>query len=377
MGPLATQILGDMGADVIVIEPNAGTVTRVMSPGPVSGLSGIALNLLRNKQNVSLDLTVDRAREIVLRLVERADVFVTNLRPASLTRLGLAYESVAARKADIVYCQAQGFPSDGDRANDPAYDDIIQAASGLADLFARVDGTPSLAPTIMADKISGMTMVSAILAALLHRERTGQGQRVEVPMIDAMKAFILVEHGAAAIARPPQGPPGYRRILNPHRRPQATVDGWVHILPYTKENYVDLFNSVDRGDLADDPRIQTTRSRIEHASELYELVSQLAVKKTTDAWVLLCRECHIPVTKVFTLEDLIEGLPEANHPIAGPFGLIPSGARFYGTPLDENRLPAAMTGQHSRSILSELGIADDEIELLVADGVVRTYGEDK
>jgi crotonobetainyl-CoA:carnitine CoA-transferase CaiB-like acyl-CoA transferase len=376
MGPLATQILGDMGADVVVIEPTIGTMTRVMSPGPVPGLSGIALNLLRNKQNVSLDLKVDRAREIVLRLVEGADVFVTNLRPAPLTRLGLDYQSVAARKADIVYCQAQGFPSDGDRANDPAYDEIIQAASGLADLFARVDGTLSLAPTIMADKITGMTMVSAILAALLHRERSGQGQRVEVPMIDAMRAFILVEHGAAAIARPPQGPPGYRRVLNPHRRPQATLDGWVHILPYSRENYVDLFNLVDRSDLINDPRIRTTRSRIEHASELYELVAQFAVKKTTDAWLSLCREHYIPVTRVLTLEELIEGLPEADHPIAGPFGLIPSGARFYGTPLNENRLPAAMTGQHSRLVLSELGLADDEIDSLVADGVVRTYAEE-
>jgi crotonobetainyl-CoA:carnitine CoA-transferase CaiB-like acyl-CoA transferase len=376
MGPLATQILGDLGADVVNIEPTIGTLARVMSPGPHRGLSGIALNLLRNKRNVSLDLKDGRARDIALKLIDGADVFVTNLRPGPLARLGLDYESVAARKSDIVYCQAQGFPSDGDQADDPAYDDIIQAASGLADLFTRVNGVPALAPTIMADKISGMTMVSAILAALFHRERTGRGQRVEVPMIDAMRAFILVEHGAAAVARPPQGRPGYQRILNPHRRPQATLDGWVHILPYSKENYVELFGSAERSDLVEDPRIQSARSRIEYAGELYELVAEVAAKRTTDEWLTFCREKEIPATRVLTLEDLVDGLPEANHPVAGAFGLIPSGARFYGTPLQEDRLPAAMTGQHSRSVLSELGLSDDEVETLVAEGVVRVYDEE-
>lgn len=376
MGPWATQILGDLGCDVITIEPTNGTLARVMSPGPIKGLSGIALNLLRNKRNVALDLKRDEAIDITLRLIDGADVFVTNLRPGALARLGLDAATLLARNPRLVYCQAQGFPTDSERANDPAYDDIIQAHSGLADLFARVEGVPKFAPTVLADKISGLTMVYGILAALMHRERTGEGQAIEVAMTEAMRAFLLVEHGAAGIGRPQQGEPGYRRILNAERRPQRTADGWVHILPYGREHYEELFRAAGRDDLIGDPRIQSSRSRIENAAALYSIIAEIAVSKTTDEWMAFCSKHRIPSSRVTTIEEVVDGLPTATHPRAGDFGLSPGGVRFGGSPTDDHRLPAALTGEHTIEVLEELGLSKDEIRALTEAGITRTIEED-
>ncbi|MCU1502646.1 MAG: hypothetical protein JWM12_2000, partial [Ilumatobacteraceae bacterium] len=230
MGPLATQLLGDQGADVITVERQGTATSRVMGHGPHPQFSGVSLNLLRNKRNVVLDLQHPAGRDLLLRLAATCDVLVTNLRPGPLARLRLAYADVTAVRPDIVYCRAAGFPSDSDRAAEPAYDDIIQAASGLADASRLVHGEPAFLPTLVADKVTGMFIAQAICAALFHRERTGEGQEIEVPMIDAVSAFTLVEHGAGAIdARNPTAA-GYPRILSAARRPHPTKDGWVAIL---------------------------------------------------------------------------------------------------------------------------------------------------
>ncbi|HEY5336523.1 MAG TPA: CoA transferase, partial [Mycobacteriales bacterium] len=270
MGPWATAILGDLGADVITFEPPHGDTNRAMGAGPHPQLSGVSLNLLRNKRNIDLDLKTDGGRALLLRLAADCDVFVTNLRPGPLERMGATYEHVAAVRPDVVYCQAQGWPSDSADAGRPAYDDIVQAASGLADLAELAGGAaPALMPTILADKVSALTIAYAVLAALLHRERTGVGQRVEVPMVDAVRAFLLVEHGAAAIPQPPLGPAGYPRILSVERRPQRTVDGWVNLLPYSAAHYDFLFELGGRTDLVGDPRYAGGRERIANSSFLY------------------------------------------------------------------------------------------------------------
>jgi crotonobetainyl-CoA:carnitine CoA-transferase CaiB-like acyl-CoA transferase len=181
-------------------------------------------------------------------------VFVTNLRPSSLRRLRLTYDELRDARPDIVYCQAQGFPADTDRPDDPAYDDIIQAAAGVADIARRAYRQPRLIPAVIADKVAGLTIVYAVLAALFHRERTGEGQPIEVPMTQAMTAFMLVEHGAGGIPEPPAGPAGYQRILTPQRRPQQTADGWISVLPYSKEQYDALFAAGGRHDLLGDAR---------------------------------------------------------------------------------------------------------------------------
>src|SRR5215472_2530168 len=255
MGPLATQILGDLGADVITVENRGGDINRIMSPGPRRGLSGISLNLLRNKRNIVLDAGHPEGRSALLRIAAGCDVFVSNLRPGSLNRLRLGYPDVAAARPDVIYCQAQGFPSDSPQADAPAFDDIIQAASGVPDVLRRAGGTSGLVPTLLADKVCGLVLTYSIIAALFHRERTGEGQHVEVPMTDAMRAFLLVEHGSAAISRPPSGPAGYQRILTPLRGALRTADGWIAVQPHGDAQWGALLRAAGLDDLVGDPRL--------------------------------------------------------------------------------------------------------------------------
>ena len=354
MGPLATQIFGDLGADVITIEDPRGTLSRVMTAGPHPQLSGVALNLLRNKRNVVLDLKTPAGRDALLEVVATADVLVTNLRPGTLTRLRLTYEDVVPVCPDIVYCQAQGYPSDSDAADAPAYDDVIQAATGLPDAFRLFGGEPLFAPTLMADKVSGLTIAYAVMAALLHRQRTGEGQRVEIPMIDVMTAFMLVEHAGAATARPPQGGPGYQRILNPERRPQRTKDGWISVLPYTRANFEDIFRAGGREDLATDDRIWSTRARLDHADDLYREVAAIIAQRTTSEWLEFCQASDVPASPVPTLEELVDALPEDDHPVAGRYKVIPQPVRFSRTSGPTVRRPAALSGQHTDEVMDEV-----------------------
>ena len=221
MGPYATQIMGDLGADVISIEEAHGDTNRAMGLGPHRQLSGVSLNLLRNKRNVCVDLKTEEGRALFLDIGATADVVVTNLRPGPLRRLRLTYDDVRAVRPDVVFCEARGYREDSVKAEDPAYDDVIQAGSGMADVIEKVTGEPRVVPSIIADKVCGLTIVYAVLAALVHRERTGEGQRIEVPMLDAMQSFMLVEHAAGATTVPPVAPAGYGRVLSVHRGPQA------------------------------------------------------------------------------------------------------------------------------------------------------------
>lgn len=375
MGPFATQILADLGAEVIHVEPPRGDINRQMGAGPHPQLSGMALNLLRNKRSLSVDLKTDAGRALLLRLAATCDVFVTNLRPGPLGRLGAAYEHICDVRPDVVYCQSQGFPTDSARADEPAYDDIIQSASGIADLTLRAYGKPVLLPTIFADKVAGLTIVYAVLAALLHRQRTGEGQRIEVPMVDAVRSFLLVEHGAAAITEPPLGPPGYPRILTPERRPQETSDGLIDILPYSQAHYDAIFTAGGRDDLVGDPRTATAAGRIEHAGFLYSQVREIVATRTTSEWLGFCREHSIPATAVPRLDDLVAELPLEKHPVAGEYRHVPLGARLSGTP-QSVRSPAPLVGADSDAILHELGLSEPEIRELHARGVVASpaYG---
>lgn len=370
MGPLSTQLLGDLGADVITVEHANGDRNRSMGSGPHPELSGVALNLLRNKRNVALDLSHPAGRAIVLRLAATSDVLVTNLRPGSLARLGLDYESVRAVRPDLVYCQAAGYASDSAQADDPAYDDVIQAATGMADVMRRTNGEPSLVPTLLADKVAGLTIVYAVCAALVHRARTGEGQHVEVPMRDVLLAFTLTEHGSGGIAEPPQAAPGYSRILTAQRRPKRTADGWIHLLPYTRANWDALMREVGSGDLLDDPRFSSLRTRHEHSDWLYGQLERIMPAKTTAEWLEFCRRHGIPVTTVATLEDLTAELPVVSHPEAGPYRVIPTPVRFSRTPASVRR-HAPVPGQHNDEVLAELGLTDADIARLRSDGVLR------
>lgn len=374
MGPFATQILGDLGAEVITVEDVKGDTNRTMGLGPHPQFSGVSLNLLRNKRNISLNLRHPDGREACLRLAAQADILITNLRPGSLARLGLDFESVRARSPRIIYCQAQGWPTDSADADQPAYDDVVQSAAGMAALFELRDGEPRIAPTIMADKLSGLTIVYGVLAALHHRDRTGEGQRLEVPMVEAMRAFVLAEHASAAVQVPPQAPAGLPRVLLPDRRPQRTKDGWIHVLPYSDKNYRDLFAAVGRH-AHEDERLSTRWARLENARELYAEVAELMLTRTTAEWLEYCRERDIPAGPVRSLDELVAELPTAEHPVAGPYRVINPAVRFDTTPAGLHR-HAPLIGEHGDEVLGEVGYSAAEIAALRAAGVLRSVDAD-
>jgi crotonobetainyl-CoA:carnitine CoA-transferase CaiB-like acyl-CoA transferase len=368
MGPYATQQLGDLGADVIMVEPPAGGSIRRIGGGGHDQLSGIALNILRNKRSLALDLKSPDGRAALSRVIATCDVMITNLRPKPLARLSLSYPDVAAIRPDIIYCQAQGFRTDGDRADDPAYDDIIQAESGLADAARRAGRTPSITPTILADKVSGMAIAQAVLAAMFHRERTGEGQRVEAPMLDIMRAFLLVEHGADAVARPTVGRAGYSRVLNRERGPQQTLDSWINILPYSSSAYDALFGANGRDDLVGDPRTQGGEM-VKNAEYLYAQLRPIIATRTTADWLTFCKQHHIPVGTIATLDEVVNQMPIEEHPYAGSYRVISPPIVFDKTPSRVWR-PAPLIGQDTADVLAEAGYSPEEIQDLSLSGAI-------
>ena len=352
MGPLATSILADQGADVILIEDPAGDTNRFMGGGPGPEFSGISLNLLRNKRSITVDLKTDDGHGVFERLLQTADGFLTTLRPGSLERAHATYDIVRAINPDIVYCQAQGWPTSSDRADLPAYDDVIQAASGIPEIMERTLGTPNLLPTIVADKVSGLVLAQAMTAALLERQRTGQGQRVEVAMSDVMKAFVLTEHGAGAIATGSNTAPGYSRILTAERRPHHTSDGLVHLLPYHPEHYARLFQASGRPDLVGDPRYRDRQATIENAADLYREVRAAAASWTTAELIAFCRRNDIPATEVPGLDEILATFPVAEHPVVGEYRVIPNPVTFSRTPASLHRHAPAI-GADTAEVVAE------------------------
>lgn len=374
MGPYATRILADEGAEVITIEPvtTTGGSNRRMGHGRHPEFSGIALNLLRGKRMVSLDLKAGAGRDAALAIGRTCDVVVTNLRPKPLQRLGLAYADFCRVRPDIIYCQAQGFRSDSPRADDPAYDDVIESECGVADASLQTHGVPHLAPTIMADKVCGITIAGAVAAALFQHARTGRGQRIEVPMMDVMRAFMLVEHGDGAISDD-NAAAGYRRVLNPERGPQQTADGWVEIMPYSRAAYDALFGEHGRADLLGDPRTEG-RGMMVNARALYADLRPIIATRTTAYWLQFCAAHQIPVGRVVGLDELVAGLPLAEHPDVGRYRHIPPPVWFTGAGAPALR-PARRHGADTRAVLREAGLANAAIDALVAAGVAHEASE--
>jgi crotonobetainyl-CoA:carnitine CoA-transferase CaiB-like acyl-CoA transferase len=371
MGPYATQILGDMGADVIKVEPPTGDTTRITRPQRHPGMGALALNVNRNKRGVALNLKSEAGRDAFLKLVRTADILVTNMRPGALRRLGLDYPKLAEENPKLIYCNAQGFRSDSDRAGLAAYDEIVQASAGMADLMRRATGTPTYAPTILADKVCALTIAYSVLAALVHQRATGHGQQVEVPMTDTLLAFNLVEHLAGHTFEPPEGPIGFNRSMTPGHRAVQTRDGWACILPYSERNIRDFFTAVERPDLADDPRFVDPAERAKHYADLYDLIEKFARERSTDEWARICAEHSIPFAPVLELEQAERepyftehGLISiARHPTEGDYRVVGMPVRFSATPAAV-REHAPTLGQHNGEVLGELGYAEDEIAAL-------------
>ncbi|WP_374346516.1 CaiB/BaiF CoA transferase family protein [Phenylobacterium sp.] len=368
MGPYATQMLGDLGADVIKVEPPRGDSVRA-SVGREKGISGSFLNLNRNKRSIVLDLTKEPAKRALTKLIAQADVVVHNLRPKVIARAGFDYAAVAKMNPNIIYCAATGFGSEGPYADKPAYDDLIQASSGMAAMYVPVRGEPAYAPTVICDKLAGQSIVNAVLAAVLHRERGGGGQSVEVPMFESAIAFNLVEHLAAAAFSPPLGKTGYHRLQIPERKPYKTRDGYICILPYSDRNWSDYFDFVGRKELVGHPRYATLASRGSLFHELYAMVDEDAGKLTTAEWLAFCDKADIPCMPIIGLDDIhadphvqaVGLFEEAEHPVAGPYRVVRSPLRFSATPF-RVRSHAPQLGQHNDEVLAEAGLSNEEID---------------
>jgi crotonobetainyl-CoA:carnitine CoA-transferase CaiB-like acyl-CoA transferase len=378
LGPWAAQQLGDLGADVVKVEPPQGDTTRQLGPMRHPGMGAFFLAVNRNKRSIVLDLKQEPARRALLRLAERADVLLHNHRPQAARRLGLSYEMFRAVNPGLVYVGTYGFGAAGPYGDKPAYDDIIQGASGLAALQTDLAGEPRYVPTLVADKTGSMTVLAAVLAALYHKARTGEGQAVEVPMFESLAAWLMVEHLNGETFVPPLETIGYKRLLNRWRRPFRTKDGYLAILPYTDQNWRDFFTIAGRPDLLDDPRFATFGSRLRHVEALYEELSAIATTRTSAEWLagLDCR--NIPAMIVNSLETLLTD-PQleatgfwrvVEHPSEGTMRLPGIPTTYSKTPGDIRRLPPRL-GEHSVEILREAGLGAAEIDDLVASGATR------
>ncbi|MGP1676278.1 MAG: CaiB/BaiF CoA transferase family protein, partial [Burkholderiales bacterium] len=376
MGPFATHILADLGADVIKVESPEGDSTRNYKPLRHEGMAGSFLNLHRNKRGVLLDLKRPAGRAALNRLVETADAFVHNMRPKAIQRLGFDYAAVRAFNPDIVYCGAYGFGATGPYGDKAAYDDLIQAGCGIAGLYGQVHGEPAYVPTVVCDKLAGQAIAWAILAALLQRSRGGGGQSIEVPMLETSIEFTLIEHMVGAAFEPAMGKMGFVRLLSRRRKPYRTKDGYACILPYSDANWRDFFDFVGRVELKTDPRFQRLASRVSHIEALYSLVEEEAPKRTSAEWVIFCDSKSIPCMPVRDLDDLAEdphikavGLfGSADHPSEGRYRTVRSPVTFSGAPFQIRR-HAPQLGEHSTEVLGEAGYTTAEIEAMIRDGV--------
>lgn len=368
MGPLATRALADLGADVIRVEPPAGDFMRDFQPQRSPGMSAFSMNVNRNKRSVALDLKSDGGRDALLDLVETADAFVTNLRPRALQSLRLTDDDVRARRPDIVYCSATGFGSDGPYAEKAAYDDVIQAASGLASMFAWLDDEPAYVPSIVADKVASLHITYAVLAALYQRSISGRGDFIEVPMAESLASFNLVEHLQGHTYRPPMGEFSYQRLLTKHRRPRRSADGWVCILPYSDQNWQDFFRLSGLDEYATDPRFATVNARIDNVNALYGLLEGVTQSKTTAEWMKLCDEYSIPAAPVTDLAEIGDDphfaavglIEDHHHPTEGPYRVVRDPVRF-GSGSPGLYQHAATLGEHTAEVLAEIGYDADRI----------------
>jgi crotonobetainyl-CoA:carnitine CoA-transferase CaiB-like acyl-CoA transferase len=379
LGPWAGQQLGDLGADVVKVEPPDGDTTRQLGPMRNPGMGAFYLAVNRNKRSIVLDLKQESARQVLLKLASKADVLLHNYRPRAAKRLGLSYDMFRAVNPGIIYVGTYGFRASGPYADKPAYDDIIQAASGLASLQSALTGEPRFVPTIVADKTSSMTLFAAVLAALYHKARTGEGQEVEVPMFESLAAWVMVEHLYGESFVPAVETVGYKRVLSPHRKPFKTKDGHLAILPYTDQNWRDFFTIAGRQDLLDDPRFKSLASRLRHIDFLYGEVAKIALTRTNAEWLAELDRANIPGMTVNSLESLLRDphleatgfWQEMKHPSEGPMRLPGIPAAYGKTPADIRRHPPRL-GEHTLEVLREAGLSTAEIDALLATGATRT-----
>jgi crotonobetainyl-CoA:carnitine CoA-transferase CaiB-like acyl-CoA transferase len=356
-GPYCTATLASMGAEVIKLEPTGGDeLRRVGTPQNTRGMGPAHLTMNAGKRSVTWDLKSAEGRDKLDALLARSDVFIHNLRHEAVARARLDYETVKALRPDIVYVSCTGFASDGPLRGRPAYDDIVQAASGAASLLSSADGNPRprYLPTAIADKVGGLHAVYAVLGALFHRQRTGMGQHVEVPMFESFTHFLLQEHLYGRTFVPPTGPTGYARQLDPDRQPISTLDGYITIAPYTDERWVRLLAIIGLGTLLTEDRFASRRARFDNLAAMQKFTAQRLATQTTQHWLDLFDAHDIPAYPVNTLDDLFNDpqlvggnfFSVQSHPTEGDYLAMRPPVRFSGRP-DVPLDPAPVLGANS------------------------------
>ncbi|MDO9075505.1 MAG: CoA transferase [Rubrivivax sp.] len=384
MGPFASQALGDMGADVVKVESPDGDLVRQIGPARHADMGPIFLNTNRNKRSVALDLKKPVGLKVLQRLLADADVLVYNVRPNAMARLGLDYDTVAALNPRLVYAGLFGFSQDGPYAARPAYDDLIQGGATLSYLIARASGgPPRYVPAAIADRIVGVTAVGGILAALLARHRTGRGQRVDVPMFETMVAFVLGDHLGGLSFEPPLDEGGYARQLSPERRPYRTSDGYICALVYNDKQWESFLRAVGREALLrDDPRFANFAARSQAIDHVYGELARIFEQRRTAEWMALLEQADIPMLPMHDLKSVLQDphlvatgfFAIEQHPSEGAIRTMRMPMSWSESTPDPVR-PAPRHGEHGVEVLRQAGYGTDEIEQLIAQGVVLTPPE--
>ena len=379
LGPWACQMLADMGADVVKIEQPRGDSNRSLGAANNPGMAALYLTCNRNKRSIVLDLRVDGARDALLALVKDADVFVHNNRPQVMTKLGLDYADLRKVNPRIIYCGAYGYSKKGPYGKLGALDDSIQAASGIAMLNEMVLGEPRYLPTIVADKTTAITVVYGVLAALFHRERTGEGQELEVPMFETMVNWVMAEHLWGMTFDPPKGRPGYTRLMSKDRKPYKTKDGYIAVLPYLDAHWVKFCEITGYPQFIDDERFRTLADRVRNIDATNQTTAMIMATRTTTEWLGVLAPSGIPHIVVNTLEDLATdphleatGFWQSfDHPTEGKLRLPSFPVNFGSTPASIRRA-APRLGEHTVEVLREAGVDTATIDSLTASGAAMT-----
>ena len=382
MGPFATQILGDMGAEIIKVEAPAGDNMRWVGPMKNPGMGHIHMHLNRNKRSLVLDLKKPEGLAAIKRLVAKSDALIYNVRPQAMARLGLSYEEVKAINPKLVYVGAYGFSERGTYAGKPAYDDLIQGAAGVPFLTQEQGSdVPRYAPVTLGDRSVGLQTVIATVGALFHALRTGQGQSVDVTMFESLSQFVLGDHMGGRTFEPPLGDAGYARLIAPHRRPYGTRDGYLCVLIYNDKHWRNFFEAIDRKDLESDPRFCDHTARAANIRDVYQFVADIMLTRTTAEWQALLDNADIPNTPMHTMDSLIADphlnssgfFPLYAHPTEGTVRTTAPVGEWSETPLSIRSL-APRLGEHSREILRELSYDEADIDAMLASGTTRDAG---
>jgi crotonobetainyl-CoA:carnitine CoA-transferase CaiB-like acyl-CoA transferase len=381
LGPYACQMLGDLGADIIKIEPPGGDTNRNLGPYRNNkDMASLFIGCNRNKRSIVLDLKSERGRKAALEIMREADVVVHNFRPGAMERLGLDYEAVKKVNDGVIYCATYGYSKLGPYGEKGALDDSIQAASGIAALNEMVLGEPRYLPTIVADKTTGLFVVQSVLAALFHKERTGEGQEIEVPMFESLVSYVMVEHLWGQTFEPPMGKAGYVRLMAEHRKPYRCKDGlYLAVLPYWDAHWKTFSDLSGHPELQADPRFRSMGERLKNINDSYRATGDIIAERSRQEWVDLLGDTNVPMMVVNSLDDLIDDphlvatgfWQEFDHPTEGRMRSSKPPMNFSATPASIRR-QAPRLGEHSIEVLREAGLDEATIESMLTAGETRT-----